>query len=106
MEKSLLRNLLDIMGEHTCINGGGGGGNPGPTGWPPPAEGWGIITMGWPCNILSDLREPARDCESPMNPLFISPPKKITKINKTLLNIGLVESFYFHSSILYMSLPL
>ena len=95
-----------MIGQHTCINGGGGGGNPGPTGWPPPAEGWGIITMGWPCNILSDLREPARDCESPMNPLFISPPKKITKINKTLLNIGLVESYYIFIPQYYICLYL
>ena len=84
--------LISMRKEHTCINGGGGGGNPGPTGWPPAAEGWGIITMGWPCNMLSDLREPAKDCESPMNPLFISPPKN--KQNEEIwFNIDSVESF-------------
>ena len=49
--------------------------------------------MGWPCNMLSDLREPARDCESPMNPLFISPPKN-QQNEEILLNIDSVDSFH------------
>ena len=50
--------------------------------------------MGWPCNMLSDLREPARDCESPMNPLFISPPKN-QQNEEILLNIDSVDSLIF-----------
>ena len=74
------------------MNGGGGGGNPGPTGWPPPADGCGIITTGWPCNMLSDFRDPARDCESPIKPPLISPPAE----NQERIVVKLNQSFYLN----------
>ena len=74
------------------MNGGGGGGNPGPTGWPPPADGCGIITTGCPCNMLSDFRDPARDCESPIKPPLISPPAE----NQERLVVKFNQSFYFN----------
>ena len=62
--------------------------------------------MGWPCNMLSDLREPARDCESPMNPLFISPPKN-QQNEEILLNIDSVDSFIRQYYIyIYIFIPL